>query len=256
MTKRAASGPASIYCDPAHYDVLAQMTAPDDLPFYQQWASQQEGPLLELGCGTGRVSIALARAGHQISGLDNAELMLAFAAQKAGLAGVSIKLTQADFCDFDLGERFGLVIIAYNAFNHLLDLAAIGRCLRSVKRHMRDDGVLLIDTFNPSLSFLSADPERRRRLLEYIDPHTKERVVLSEQNNYDAATQVNRVIWSYADDDGNVQRVDELLMRIFFPQELDALLQLHGLNIDQKLGNYDGSSFNAQSPKQLMICSA
>ena len=246
---------ASIYQDPRHYDLLAQMTAPNDLPFYAQWASQQQGPILELGCGTGRIAIPLASAGHQVHGLDSAEPMLAFAAQKASDAGVQLQLTQADFCDFDLAKRFGLVIVAYNALNSLLDLPAIGSCLRCIKQHMRDDGVLLIDTFNPSLAFLGADPERRLRLLEYIDPDSNQRVVLEEQNIYDAVSQINHILWRYEIGDLPDERVDELFMRIFFPQELDALLQLHGFTIDSKLGNYDGSSFEAQSSKQLMVCS-
>ena len=76
--------------DPRHYDLLAQMTAPDDHPFYLRGAQMYGGPVLVLACGTGRVCIPLAAEGFEVSGLDVSESMILRAMQNAHLAGVDV----------------------------------------------------------------------------------------------------------------------------------------------------------------------
>ena len=89
-------------------------------------------------------------------------------------------------------------------------------------------------------------------MLEYTDPRTGEPGVLFEDNRYDSAHQVNQIVWRYVVG-GQLVRRDELQMRMFFPQELDALVRLCGWSIEAKWGSYDGRAFGAQMPKQLLI---
>jgi len=79
-------------------------------------------------------------------------------------------------------------------------------------------------------------------------------VLLEEQNVYDAARQVNRTTWRYRAGDRIDARVDELDMRVFFPQELDALLHYGGFEPCSKLGDYQGTPFASRSPKQIVVC--
>jgi 2-polyprenyl-3-methyl-5-hydroxy-6-metoxy-1,4-benzoquinol methylase len=244
----------SIYADPVHYDLLAQMTAPADVPFYLSLFAEHGGPVLELGCGTGRVSLPLARAGAEIWGVDVAAPLLDQARLKAAAEALRLRLFEADMRELDLGRRFALVIVPYNAFNHLLDRESVERCLGAVRNHLGPRGLFVIDTFNPDPKALGVEPSSRSTILEYIDPYTHERVVLEEQNAYDAARQVNRTTWRYHAGDRTDARVDELDMRIFFPQELDALLHYQGFEVVSKLGDYGGTPFGARSPKQLTFC--
>jgi ubiquinone/menaquinone biosynthesis C-methylase UbiE len=98
-----------------HYDILTSGLE-GDLDFYVGLAREAEPPVLELGCGTGRVAIPIARAGVQIVGLDSSPPMLAKAQERSnGLTNV--RWVEGDMREFDLPDRFGLVIIPYRAFS-------------------------------------------------------------------------------------------------------------------------------------------
>lgn len=250
---------ASIYRDPYHYELMAQMTAPPDGPFYQGLAEVYGGPLLEVACGTGRVCLALAERGTRIVGVDLSKPMLDYARARAAEANLDASFHLADMRDFDLEttgrEPFALVLIPYNAFNHLYTVEDVTRCLGAIRRHMGPDTRLVIDTFNPDPSRLHAvAPPPPQKILEYLEPVSGQRVRLFEEALYDVATQVNHVTWHYEVDGVADAWVDELPMRIFFPRELDALMALGGLTIERKLGDYDGTPFGSRTPKQIVVC--
>lgn len=248
---RAAEELSTVYRDAAHYDLLAQMTAPADLPFYERLAGEHGGPILELGCGTGRISIPLAQLGHRVTGVDLSAPLLDRARLKAHAAGVDVTFVHGDVCELDLAERFALIVFPYNGFNHMLDHQRVRRCLTVAAGHLADGGRLVIDTFNPDPTKLV--PEGNDVILRYVEPEELQQVVLSEHCVYDAARQVNTVTWHYEIGGRPDARVDRIEMRIFFPQELDALVHGNGLEIVDKLGDYDGSPFVGRSPKQLMV---
>lgn len=243
----------ALYSEPLRYDLLAQMTAPDDLPMYIRQVERWGGPILELGCGTGRVTLPLTQLCQRVVGIDNSPELLAHARLKSQAASLDPTLVEADFRNFDLGEQFSLVIFPYNAFNHLLDFDSIHDCLACVRHHLAAKGRFIIDTFNPDPAILSASTGARTKILEYIDPYTHERVLMYEANAYNAATQINNITWSYEVGGKPADRVDELEMRVFFPQELDSLVRLSGFSIEEKLGAYSGSPFQARSSKQIMV---
>jgi SAM-dependent methyltransferase len=244
----------AVYRDPRHYDFLATFTAPDDLSWYRDLLARFGSPVLELGCGTGRVSLPLAEAGADVTGLDLSRELLAHARLKAKGLGLDVVWQEGDLRTFELGRAFSLVLLPYNAFNHLLTLDDVRHCFRAVQRHMDRSARFVIDTFQPSLSFLSECHGEPRRICAYVDPDGRGRVVMTERNDYDPATQVNRVHWHYEINGRADARVDELVMRIVFPQELDALIELSGFVIEDKWGDYDQSPFGSTSPKQLVVC--
>jgi len=244
----------SIYQDAEHYDVLAEMTAPADLPFYLDQVEQLGGPVLELACGTGRICLPVAATGVTTTGIDNAPALLAHAKTKAETAGIDVTLVEADCRGFDLDRPVKLVLFPYNAANHLLDLDSICDCLAAVRRHMDRSSRFILDTFNPDPQRLGGDPDEETLILDYHDHHRGQRVVMTERNAYDAAAQVNRITWSYQIGGTPEARVDVFDMRMFFPQELDALLAFNGFTIEQKYGDYVGRPFRSRSAKQLCVC--
>ena len=253
LAESAADLP-DIYRDPVQYDLLAQMTAPDDLDFYRALAEEHPGPILELGTGTGRVALELADAGHEVFGLDLVEPMVEMARRKAEEREIGLTLAIGDLRSFALGQTFGLVLLPYNTLNHLLDLDSLRRALAATAHHMDESSRLVIDTFQPSLSFLGADHSEPRPILRYLDPYLQKEVVLSEENHYDPARQVNRIVWRYRVGETDDARVEEMQMRIFFPMELDAHLEHAGFVIEQKWGDYDRRPFASDSSKQLFVC--
>jgi hypothetical protein len=90
---------------------------------------------------------------------------------------------------------------------------------------------------------------------EYSDPDGRGKVVVTENNTYDTATQLNRVKWYYKIGGRPTESIKELNMRIYYPQELDALLHYNGFAIESKYGDYDETPFSSSSSKQIVVCS-
>ena len=122
----------------------------EDIPFYVELArdaASRGEPVLELGCGTGRVTIPMAQTGAAVTGLDSSPAMLAIAKTKADGAGVTVHWVEGDMADFDLAERFGLVVIPFRSFLHLIsDQEQIG-CLQSIHRHLITSGMLALNFY-------------------------------------------------------------------------------------------------------------
>ena len=146
--------------DGRHYDQhWRHLTA--DIPFWLNQARRFGGPILELACGTGRVSLPLAKAGFAVTGTDVSDSMLAEARKKAAAASVAIEWLKADVRSFDLGRKFPLVIFPFNTIAVMHEIEDLEACLASVKRHLAPGGRFIIDVFNPSLDILRRDPGQR-----------------------------------------------------------------------------------------------
>lgn len=128
---------------PALYD-LDCGTYQDDLLFWEQLAQRCDGPVLELGVGTGRVATHLTQAGFEVWGIDTSESMLARARAKVAPQAAA-RLTQADMRSFDLGRSFGLVIAAFGTWQALLTPDDQLQCLRRVRVHLAPGGVFAFD---------------------------------------------------------------------------------------------------------------
>jgi SAM-dependent methyltransferase len=244
----------ALYFDGRHYD-LQHKGITDDIPFYVEKAREYGGPILELACGTGRIAIPLAREGFDVTGLDISRVMLDHARVKSRRAGVVVDWVEADCRDFDLGRRYGLVILPFNSIAHLHDHKSINACLGSVLAHLEPAGRFIIDIFNPRLDILLRDAGERYPVAEYADPDGRGTVVITENNLYDSAGQINRIKWYYRVGDDPRETVRELNMRIFYPQELDGLLRSGGFALEHKYGDVDGQPFSSRSPRQIIVCS-
>jgi SAM-dependent methyltransferase len=242
----------NIYQNARHYDLL--MPGPHDLPFYQRQVARWGEPVLELGCGTGRLSVALAAARIDVTGLDIEATMLEEAHHKARNLGAAIELVHADCRDFSLDRQFRLVFFANNSLAHLLTRSEVERCLHCVRRHLAPEGRLVLDLFMPSLRVLTRDPAQSFPVGRYDDPGGDGLVTVTETNRYDAATQVNHITWHYQwENKSDIVHVP-LDLRMFYPEEIDALLTYNGFFIDQRFGDYEENPFRSDSPKQLIVC--
>ena len=128
------------------------------MPFYVELAraSATRGEhVLELACGTGRVTLPVAETGAPTTGLDNSVAMLAIAERKAEAAGVEVTWVQGDMASFRLAQRFGLAIIPCRSFLLLLTVEAQKACLARIREHLVDGGLLALNIFNPSLPFMA-----------------------------------------------------------------------------------------------------
>jgi SAM-dependent methyltransferase len=241
------------YRDGRHYDLKTRNIV-DDIPFYMSQIARFGDPVLELAAGTGRISIPLADYGVRITALDISESMLAHGRKKADEKGVNIEWIKADCRKFNLDRKFNFIFLPFNSIAHLHDLESLEGCFGCVGKHLTEKGRFVIDIFNPRLDILIRDRSRRYPVAQYPDPDGGSTVVITENNIYDAAFQINKIKWYYSIGGEEDKFAHDVNMRIFYPQELDALLHYNGFVIESKFGDYDESPFESSSPKQLIVC--
>jgi SAM-dependent methyltransferase len=245
----------ALYFDGRHYD-LQHKGITDDIPLYLDLARQYGGPVLELACGTGRVSIPLAEQGLEVTGLDIAKPMLDRARCKAVDAGVSIDWVEGDCRAFSLDKKYRLILFPFNSIAHVHTGEDIEKCLTCVRSHLAPSGRFVLDIFNPKIEILLRDASRRYPVAEYEDPDGRGTVTITENNVYDRAAQVNRIKWYYTVGNDPREFVRELNMRIYYPQELDNLLRSSGFTLEHKFGDCDKQPFSSGSPRQIVVCGA
>jgi SAM-dependent methyltransferase len=245
----------NLYSDAERYDLVYGPYATGELvAFYRRQVSRYGEPVLELGCGSGRLLIPLAEDGTAITGVDLAPVMLDLARKKAASRSLEISVTTADMRSFDLGKKFKLILLPANAMMHLVTRDEVDGCLGSVLRHLTDGGRFVLEVYNPSLPLLTAPPGTRSPVADYADPVSGARVVVTSEVSYDAATQVNHVTYHYLHGVAGPETTLHFDMRQFFPQELDALLEHAGFVLEEKFGDRDETKFTSASTRQLVVC--
>jgi len=243
---------SEIYGDALLYDAEDKQSQ-NDLPFYLAAARRARGPVLELACGTGRLTLALARAGIDITGLDISAPMLALAKKKAGKEGLRVALVRGDIRSFRLKRKFKLVFIPFNSMQHLADRGGLEKFFASVRAHLAPGGRFILDVFNPHPGHFVRDADELLPVSCYKDPRGKQQILVEEQYSYDRAAQVSRITWHYTR--GRTRFASRHInMRCFFPVELDALLHYNGFKALKKYGDFERAPFASASPKQIIIC--
>jgi SAM-dependent methyltransferase len=246
----------SFYDDTQRYDqVTAALSGDGPVDFYRRHAVRYGSPVLELACGSGRLSIPIAREGLDVVGLDASTAMLALAETKARAAGVTIEWVPGDICRFDLGRRFNSIFVASNSFSHLFSRADIEGCLDCVRQHLTASGIFVIEVFNPAPGIFVRPAELRFPVAEYEDVRTGRRMAVSKTARYDSATQIIHEMWYFRDEVSGEEHAVPLDMRMFFPAEIDALLHYNGFRIEAKFGDHEKVPFCDSSRKQIIVAS-
>jgi SAM-dependent methyltransferase len=240
------------YLDPVLYDQENSDFEPDG-PFYLALAQKLGGRVLELGCGTGRITIPMAEAGVDITGLDIVPGMLARARDKAG--DLPIEWVEGDVCDFHLGRKFSVIIAPGNVFEHLLKRSQHEAMLACVREHLAPDGCFaLVMRFPRPAAMQSSEGERD--WFSYTDESGRE-VKVTGTDEYDIVRQVLHETayrrWTGADGE-TVTRRARLSLRFFFPQEIQALLHYNGFRIYERYGDLNSNPMTAESRGMVMIC--
>jgi SAM-dependent methyltransferase len=246
----------------AFYDWTPAYAARPDVAFYVAAADDSGGPVLELGCGTGRVLLPTARAGHEVVGLDSSAAMAAECRRKLAAETEAVRdrvtLVAGDMRAFDLERAFALVTIPFRPFQHLLTVADQLACLASIRRHLAPGGTLVFDVFNPSLTALT-DPARLEPFPDgepFELPDGRRVARYARFATRDLCTQVLGVelIHEVTAADGTIRRVvDALPMRYYFRFELEHLLSRAGFAVTACYGGFDRRPFAEPYPPELIV---
>jgi SAM-dependent methyltransferase len=240
----------------ARYYDLDLRDDPGDADLYTALAARTGGPVLELACGTGRLLEPLLASGAEVTGVDVDPAMLARAERRLG-SGRAAQLVCADLLDVDLGARFGMAFIALNSLLLLADAERQAGALAALARHLRPDGLAVVDAWLPGVDDLALYDGRLIAEWTRRDPETDEWVLKLASAAHDAATgtvELDAFYDAWAPDGGAVLRTwrrDRL--RLVTADELVRMARDAGLTVDTLSGDYGGTPFGPGADRVVLI---
>jgi len=245
------------------YDYEPAYATRNDVEFFVDQAREAGGPVLEIGCGTGRVLIPTAQAGIEIHGLDASKTMLSKCREKLAAESPEVRsrahLHTGDMRTFHLGKKFKLVTVPFRPFQHLITVEDQLACLATIQQHLEPDGKLILDLFNPSLKFLADESilgQERGDQPEFILPDgrsVKRRDCIAKR---DLLKQVQDIelIHYVTHPDGRTERlVDAFPMRYFFRYEVEHLLVRAGFAVESVFADYEKRPYGSTYPGELIF---
>ncbi len=242
------------FADPANYDIEEKDGWANDptVDFYYNLAQQTGAPVLELACGTGRVTIPIARAGIAVVGVDLAAGMVARAQEKS--VGLPAEWFPGDIRSVRLGRTFRLIFITGNAFQAMLTPHDQEQFLATVHTHLAEDGYFAFETRNPRpADLVTRTEEELWQSYQSVSGHT---VTISGIQRYDPETQL--LHWTtfrrWQDERGRQEKVTRIAVRYTDGETLNHLLQRNGFSVTQQYGDWDLSPLTAQSPTIITVC--
>lgn len=229
----------------------------EDIPLWLNLAAEQGGPILELGCGTGRVLIPLARAGFGTVGLDHDLAMLKYLRSNVrSLANPQPLILLADISSFHLSRKFPLVILPCNTFS---TLSATSRkaCLQCVRRHLLPGGLFAVSVPNPSM--LMELPAHSQAELEEEFTHPLSGNPLQVSSMWRRTNTTFTLTWLYDHllPDGSVQRKQvEVIHQLISTEGYLAEIKAAGMEIRAMYGDFDRSVYGADSAWLILLVKA
>jgi SAM-dependent methyltransferase len=244
-----------------YYDHVTPYAERADVDFFVGEALKSGGPVLEVGCGTGRILIPTAREGVQIHGLDLSPHMLEILRERLRQEPPDVQarvtLSQGDMRSFDLGGTFQLVTFPFRPFQHLTTVEDQMTCLERVRAHLEPGGRLILDLFNPKLeSLLGETGVEMKEGVDFSMPDGRQVSRSVRFVHRDLFNQVSQVelIYYVTHPDGRVERlVHDIHMRYLYRFEAEHLLERCGFSVESLYGDYDRSPYGSKYPGELIF---
>ena len=233
----------------------AQTMGRRDVRFWQRLASKTAGPVLELGCGTGRVAIPVAKAGARVVGIDRSASMLDRARKRVRRAKLdgSLHLVRGDVRHLPFPDAgFGLVAAPYGILQSLLDDATLDAALASARRVLRRGGTLGIDLVSDLVSWSEYD---RRVKLQGPAGRGGTRITLVESVRQDRVRGLTLFDQEFVERQGGQSKSHRfsLAFRTVSVEDMAARLEGHGFRITAVLGDYEGGRWDPRADVWLIL---
>ncbi|MBN2724022.1 MAG: methyltransferase [Deltaproteobacteria bacterium] len=253
------TGTTEFYDNPEIYDHEFRRYVKDKR-FYLNMGKSINGPVLEFGCGSGRLLYNWVKAGIEVQGIDLNSHMLEKADKKLrhlGRKKTSLwKLKEGDMRFTGVEKKYPLIVSAFNSMMHLYEYSDMDTFLENVKSHMEKDSTFIFDILNPDFRWLLRDPARHWARTRFKHPWYNCWYYYTTNHYYDAATQISYVYiyhQSVTEGEGPSYML-RFAHRFYYPQEIQYILKRHGFRLDGYFGNFDGSDLEIDSPSQIYIC--
>ncbi len=231
----------------------------EDSAFWQSFAARTGGPIVELGCGTGRALAPLAQRGYTVTGFDSSPAMLERALERFQALGVADEDVQLECRSMEsavISQPVRLVFAALNAFAHLATPLQQTQTLTAAHRMLDPDGLLILDLFNP----LTQEYDERDRMVTLrnvlADPRTGAPIQQFEIWEVDRETQVVQTTYLYdcLQADGSIRRVTTTFpMRYSYRHEIEARLAQCNFAVENVFGSYEADPFTGSEEKMIFV---
>jgi SAM-dependent methyltransferase len=246
----------------ARYDAL-HATQTEDTAFYVEEARNHGGPVLEVGCGTGRVTLAIAEAGVRVVGIDSSAHMLEVAASKRSRmpddVGKRIALVRGDMRWFAFQRTFAQVLMPYRVFQSMLEVADQLEALAAIRSVLAPKGRLVFNVFDPRVDLLAGDDRDPLPAQDSGREYSDDRGLVRERFTvrYDLPAQLLDVTFIYErlDDAGAVvaREFEPLRLRYFHRFEIEHLLHRAGYEIEALYGGWEREVFDRNGQEMIWI---
>jgi SAM-dependent methyltransferase len=226
----------------------------EDIPFWLQLAKEKGGPVLELGCGTGRLLLPLLKAGIDVIGLDiDFEMLSHIKSQLSPQMREQVNFFQADLDNYHLERRFSMIFLACNTLSTLQKETRLNAYSR-IREHLKSDGIFAVSIPNPiNLASLSAQGESEIEV-SFSHPLTGNPIQVSSE--WQLTDRFVEFYWHYDHllPDGLVDR-ETIRSRhsLISPGEYQAELQSANLNPINLYGDFEKADFQKDSPYLIII---
>lgn len=249
-------GSSAHYEDPRYYaDTYRDRT--EDVAYYVALARRTGGPVLEYGCGEGRIALPIAREGLDVLGVDQSQPMLDALAEKLSAEPREVqrrlKTRRGDIRALKLAKKFPLVLCTFNTFLHLYDREDVEQFLARVHAHLAPRGRFVFDVSTPMPADLARDPNKAYKLPAVRVNGVKHEY--RERFDYDPMRQTLFVMMEFTKADGE-GFVTPLAHRQFFPRELEALLHYNRFSVEKLEGGFRGEPADRHSDSLVWTCRA
>lgn len=236
------------FADAELYDAENRWAKDDD--FYLALALKTGGPVLDLACGTGRLTRAIAAQGLAVTGLDLSRPMLERARRLARQQGVAVEWIEGDIARFDLGRRFRLALMTAHAFQALLDEADQRACLARVAAHLESGGLFAFEVRNPAARDIARNHDAYAAPIQDLAGRWIDRRVASR---YDPATGIEDVTRTRTLRASGEAAVTHIRLKYTTANALDALLAEAGFALAARYGDWPDTPFTAESIEIITV---
>jgi SAM-dependent methyltransferase len=227
-----------------------------DFPFFLKEAREANGKVLELACGTGRLSIRLLQAGIDLTCVDYSEEMLEVFRKKLEKNRLSCRISNQDMADLSLPDRFDLIFIPFHSFSEILDELKHARALTRIREHLTDTGRFVCTLHNPTVRTQSMDGTVKE--LGRFPTEGGHTLIVSTCFKFDDRSRVVRgsQFYDVCDSQGTVVGKQQLSVSfyLFHRNQFEKLVPTAGFKVVQLYGNYDRSAFDEEkSPFMIWV---
>lgn len=257
-------GPMQDTYDPRIYDLFHPLEAADsDVAYYVAVARREGAPVLELGAGTGRTLLPVARAGVGIVGVDTSPRMLEALqhrlADESPEVRARVTIREGDMRTFRAEAPCAVVQSPFRGFLHNVTRRDQLACLAVCRDNLRAGGVLTFSVFHPSLAFMGKNSGDLSGVWRWRDerPHPDGgRVTLSECTTYDTVHRClsSRLRYDHWDAGGDLVRshLHVLELAYLYPGDIRGLLAEAGFEHVEIAGGFDGAPFDADGQELIV----